>query len=95
MNLDKIDLTNLVAVGHVADTLGLLFDRGDEWEYVELPAPAEAYLGLQRVAALANEEIPVVPARSLAAADCAAALDRARAQFDCAEIYDLLDIQVE
>ncbi|NJL02388.1 MAG: hypothetical protein HC910_18175 [Spirulinaceae cyanobacterium SM2_1_0] len=84
MNLDKIDLANLVAIGHTDATLGLLFDRGAEWEYVELPAPREAYFGLQRVAALASGAIPVLPARSLPAADCAAALDAAHLAWDYA-----------
>ncbi|NJO18968.1 MAG: hypothetical protein HC838_01295 [Spirulinaceae cyanobacterium RM2_2_10] len=63
MNLDKIDLANLVAIGHTDATLGLLFDRGAAWEYIERPAPAEAHFGLQQVAALASGAIPVLPAR--------------------------------
>ncbi len=46
MRLTKIDLSNLVAVGHQDGQLGLLIDRGDEIEYLEIPAPEAAYEGL-------------------------------------------------
>ena len=68
MNLDRIDLTNLVAIGHDNDKLALLIYRGEKrenstenaLEYVEVRAPKEAYDGLQRVAAIVNDEIPVI-----------------------------------
>ncbi|MGK7924365.1 MAG: KTSC domain-containing protein [Spirulina sp.] len=60
MNLNKIDLTKLVAIGHDNEKLALLIDRGEEMEYVEVRAPKAAYDGLQQVAAIANDEIPVM-----------------------------------
>ncbi|MBP0020985.1 MAG: KTSC domain-containing protein [Cyanobacteria bacterium SBLK] len=60
MNLDKIDLTNLVAIGHDNEKLALLIDRGDNMEYVEVRAPKAAYDGLQEVAAIASDKIPVL-----------------------------------
>ncbi|MGC9524232.1 MAG: KTSC domain-containing protein [Limnospira sp.] len=56
MKLTKIDLKNLVAVGHQNGTLGLLIDRGEEIEYVEVRAPEVAYEGLAQVAELAGDE---------------------------------------
>jgi hypothetical protein len=73
MKLDKIDLSNLIAVGHDNNRLGLLFDRGEEIEYVEVIAPQAAYEGLQQVAALANEEIPAFAIKALESS-CAAAI---------------------
>lgn len=58
MRLTKIDLKNLVAVGHQDGQLGLLIDRGDEIEYVEIPAPEAAYEGLTQVADFANDNLP-------------------------------------
>lgn len=54
MKLAKIDLSNVVAVGHEDDRLGLLIDRGDEVEYLELNAPPAAYQGLKQVSSLAT-----------------------------------------
>lgn len=56
MKMNKIDLSSIVAVGHEDGYLALLIDRGDEMEYIEVPAPADAYFGLQGVAELADEE---------------------------------------
>lgn len=56
MRLSKLDLSNLVAVGHADGYLGLLIDRGDEMEYIEIPAPVTAYQGLQQVSSLAAPE---------------------------------------
>lgn len=64
MNLDKIDLTNLVAIGHENEELALLIDRGDNMEYVKVRAPKAAYDGLQQVAAIASDEIPVIEENS-------------------------------
>jgi hypothetical protein len=49
MRLTKIDLTQLVAISHTDDHLGLLIDRGNDLEYLEIPAPVEAYEGLQEL----------------------------------------------
>ena len=61
MKLDKIDLTNLVAIGHKDNKLALLIERETEIELIEVPAPQEAYQGLKQVSSLINEEIPVYP----------------------------------
>ncbi len=53
MRLSKIDLSKIVAVGHSEGYLGLLIDRGEEVEYIEIPAPNAAYQGLQQVNSLA------------------------------------------
>lgn len=54
MRLTKIDLKNLVAVGHNGERLGLLIDRGDEIEYLEILAPKAAEEGLIQVAEFAQ-----------------------------------------
>ena len=49
MSMKKIDLSQVVAVGHRDrdDILEVLVERNDEFEYLEVPAPYEAYNGLQ------------------------------------------------
>ncbi|MEL7035988.1 MAG: hypothetical protein AAFO04_10275 [Cyanobacteria bacterium J06592_8] len=59
MKLKKIDLSQIVAVGHNEGQLGLLIDRGEDIEYIEIPAPKVAYDGLQYVSNFANN--PVIP----------------------------------
>lgn len=49
MKLSKIDLSNLVAISHSDGYLQLLLDRGDEFEFLEIPAPIQAYEGLQEL----------------------------------------------
>ena len=59
MNLSKINLKNIIAVGHCQDQLGLLIDRGNEIEYLEVPAPKAAFEGLKQVADYAEvQQIP-------------------------------------
>ncbi len=62
MKLTKIDLSQIVAVGHNKDQLGLIIDRGSEIEYIEVPAPKAAYYGLQEVSNFIN-------ARAITASD--------------------------
>lgn len=64
MKLTKIDLTNLVAIGHSEGYLGLLIDRGDEMEYIEIPAPIAAYQGLKQVNAFAASDTVSLPGSS-------------------------------
>ncbi|NDJ21136.1 KTSC domain-containing protein [Nostoc sp. B(2019)] len=66
MKLSKVDLSNLVAIAHSDGYLQLLLDRGDELEFLEIPAPVQAYEGLQELneivaetAALPFEEEPI------------------------------------
>ncbi len=54
MKWRKIDLKNIIAVGHDPDQLGLLIDRGNEIEYLEVPAPKAAFEGLKQVADYSN-----------------------------------------
>ncbi|MBD1936699.1 KTSC domain-containing protein [Microcoleus sp. FACHB-68] len=61
MKLSKIDLTNILAIGHSNGQLGLLIDRGEDVEYIEISAPAAAYNGLQQVHYIANNEISAFP----------------------------------
>ena len=49
MNYSKIDLSNIIAVGHNHDYLEVLIDQGDSIECIEIPAPVEAYEGLQHL----------------------------------------------
>ncbi|BAY38092.1 hypothetical protein NIES2111_24370 [Nostoc sp. NIES-2111] len=49
MKLSKIDLSNLVAISHSDGYLQLLLDKGHEFEFLEIPAPIQAYEGLQEL----------------------------------------------
>lgn len=49
MKLSKLDLSNVVAIAHSDGQLQLLLDQGDEFEIVEIPAPIQAYEGLQQL----------------------------------------------
>lgn len=49
MKLSKVDLSSLVAIAHTDGYLQLLLDLGDELEFIEIPAPIEAYEGLQEL----------------------------------------------
>jgi KTSC domain len=49
MKLSKVDLSSLVAIAHSDGYLQLLLDRGDELEFLEIPAPVQAYEGLQEL----------------------------------------------
>jgi hypothetical protein len=49
MKLSKIDLSNLVAISHSDGYLQLLLDKGHEFEFLEIPAPVQAYEGLQEL----------------------------------------------
>lgn len=46
MKLSKIDLSNILAVGHSNGQLGLLIDRGEAIEFIEITAPEAALHGL-------------------------------------------------
>jgi hypothetical protein len=62
MRLAKIDLSNLVAISHDDDYLGLVIDRGDSLDVVEIPAPVAAYEGLQQLDAIVSADIPSLAA---------------------------------
>ncbi|MFN6538547.1 MAG: KTSC domain-containing protein [Nostoc sp. EkiNYC01] len=66
MRLSKVDLSSLVAIAHSDGYLQLLLDRGNELEFLEIPAPIQAYEGLQELneviaetTALPFEEEPI------------------------------------
>ncbi len=56
MKLSKIDLSNVLAVGHSNGQLGLLIDRGERLEFIEIAAPEAAMHGLQMVDFIANTD---------------------------------------
>ncbi|WP_293126670.1 KTSC domain-containing protein [Microcoleus sp. bin38.metabat.b11b12b14.051] len=56
MKLSKIDLSNVLAVGHSNGQLGLLIDRGEAVELIEIAAPEAAMHGLQMVDFIANTD---------------------------------------
>ena len=56
MKLSKIDLSNVLAVGHSNGQLGLLIDRDSEIEFIEIAAPEAAMHGLQMVDFIANTD---------------------------------------
>jgi hypothetical protein len=60
MKLSKLDLSNILAVGHADGYLQLVLDRGEELEIVEIPAPIQAYEGLQQLNELAAQT-PALP----------------------------------
>jgi hypothetical protein len=72
MKLSKVDLSNVVAIAHQDGNLGLLIVRGEELEIVEIPAPIEAFEGLQLLneivagteVLLSEEEVPLLPVDS-------------------------------
>lgn len=49
MKLSKLDLGGVVAVAHANGQLQLLLNRGDELELLEIPAPVQAFEGLQQL----------------------------------------------
>jgi KTSC domain len=59
MKLSKLNLSNVVAVGHSDGYLQLLLDLGNELEFVEIPAPIEAFEGLQHLNDIVAEQIQI------------------------------------
>lgn len=56
MDLNKVNLSAIAAIGHDEQNLGLLVVQGEELEYIEIPAPIEAYEGLQELDEIVNPE---------------------------------------
>lgn len=56
MNISKVNLSHLLAISHDGDNLGLVIDRGDSLELVEIPAPVAAYEGLCQLNAIVATE---------------------------------------
>jgi hypothetical protein len=68
-----MDLSSLLAIAHSDGYLQLLLDRGDELELMSIPAPVEAFEGLQNlnemiaesaVLPVVEEPIAMLPVRS-------------------------------
>jgi hypothetical protein len=58
MRLNKLDLSKILAISHDDDCLGLVIDRGDSLEVIEIPAPRAAYEGLQLLNAIVTDDCP-------------------------------------
>ncbi|MEH1948238.1 MAG: KTSC domain-containing protein [Nostoc sp.] len=67
MKLSKVDLSSLVAIAHSDGYLQLLLDRGNELEFLEIPAPIQAYEGLQEL----NEAMSTTVTERSRSAGCA------------------------
>lgn len=67
MKLSKVDLSSLIAIAHSEGYLQLLLDRGSELEFVEIPAPIQAYEGLQDLNEIIADS-PALPAEQEAIA---------------------------
>lgn len=62
MKLSKIDLSNLIAISHNEDRLGLVIDREGDLEFVEVPAPLAAYEGLRLLDAIMAADASAIAA---------------------------------
>jgi hypothetical protein len=62
MQLSKVDLSNIIAIAHSDGHLQLLVNRGDELDLLEIPAPVEAYEGLQQLNEIVCEATALPPA---------------------------------
>ncbi|MEO1375043.1 MAG: KTSC domain-containing protein [Cyanobacteria bacterium J06635_10] len=60
MKFSKLDLSKVLGVAHSDGYLQLLLDRGDELEFLEIPAPIQAYEGLQDLNELIAEPPPLL-----------------------------------
>jgi hypothetical protein len=61
MKLSKMDLSSLIAIAHSDGNLQLLLDRGDEIEFLEIPAPIQAYEGLLELNEIVSEPVALPP----------------------------------
>ncbi|MHC0066629.1 KTSC domain-containing protein [Nostoc sp. UIC 10890] len=103
MKLSKVDLSSLVAIAHSDGYLQLLLDRGNELEFLEIPAPIEAYEGLQELneaiaetPALPFEEEPIVMLPVVSSMAMAVGYDRneqiLQVEFQSGAVYQYLGI---
>ena len=60
MKFSKVNLSKLLGVSHSDGYLQLLLDRGNELEFLEIPAPIQAYEGLQDLNELIAEPPPLL-----------------------------------
>jgi hypothetical protein len=62
MKLSKLDLGGVVAIAHAEGHLRLLVNRGNELELLEIPAPVQAFEGLQMLnQVVASRTLPLAP----------------------------------
>ena len=103
MKLSKIDLSSLVAIAHSDGYLQLLLDRGNELEFLEIPAPIQAYEGLQELneaiaetTALPFEEEPIVMLPVVSSMAMAVGYDRnehiLQVEFQSGAVYQYLGV---
>ena len=103
MKLSKVDLSSLVAIAHCDGYLQLLLDRGDELEFLEIPAPIQAYEGLQELneaitetTALPFEEEPIVMLPVVSSMAMAVGYDRnehiLQVEFQSGSVYQYLGV---
>ncbi|WP_375470166.1 KTSC domain-containing protein [uncultured Nostoc sp.] len=103
MKLSKIDLSSLIAIAHSDGYLQLLLDRGDELEFLEIPAPIQAYEGLQELneaitetTALPFEEEPIVMLPVVSSMAMAVGYDRnehiLQVEFQSGSVYQYLGV---
>ncbi|MEC4982839.1 MAG: KTSC domain-containing protein [Oscillatoria sp. PMC 1068.18] len=98
MKLNKVDLAKIVAVGYEQDKLGLLIDRGEDIEYLEIPAPNAAYQGLQQVNDLAaSRNLSRKPVKSsMAAAIAYSEVDKKlQVEFLSGSVYQYDNVEAE
>lgn len=57
MKLSRLYLSSIVAIAHSGEYLQLLIDRGNELELLEVPAPVEAYEGLQELNEIVTDSL--------------------------------------
>lgn len=102
MRLNKIDLTGIVAIGHADDHLQLLIDRGMDLEYIEIPAPLQAYEGLRQLEAIAEPEalevsIEMLPVHSTMANSVGYDGDRQvlQVEFQNGSMYQYADVDAD
>ncbi|WP_298907505.1 KTSC domain-containing protein [uncultured Nostoc sp.] len=103
MKLSKVDLSSLVAIAHCDGYLQLLLDQGDELEFLEIPAPIQAYEGLQELneaiaetTALPFEEEPIVMLPVVSSMAMAVGYDRnehiLQVEFQSGSVYQYLGV---
>jgi len=102
MKFSKLDLSNLLGVAHSDGYLQLLIDRGDELELLEIPAPIEAYEGLEDLNQLIAEVPPLLEEQEFAMLPIASTMANAigyspenevlQIEFNSGAVYEYSDI---
>ncbi|NJN11240.1 MAG: KTSC domain-containing protein [Richelia sp. RM2_1_2] len=102
MKFSKLDLSNLLGIAHSDGYLQLLLDRGDELELLEIPAPIQAYEGLQDLNELIAEVPPLLEEQEFAMLPIASTMANAigydsenevlQIEFNSGAVYEYSDI---